>query len=555
MRRPRFSPFAKIALPLASVLALTLAACGGGGPANPEEEARTLRRGISANPDSLDPHRVSSQWENIIIGDMMMGLFTDSAAGKPVPAMAENWKVSEDGLVWTFRLREGLKWSDGVPLTAQDFVFSFRRLQDASLGGQYASMLHLIKNARQVNEGILPPEEMGVRAIDDLTLEITLEYPAPYLPGLLKHYASFPVPQHVVEEFGLQWTRPENIVVNGPYKLVSWRIGDSVIVERNPNWYGDEAGLCFDKVVYYPYTDLDAVERFIETGRLDINNAFAGQKKTELDRRFPGWVRTSPSVATTYWSFQMEKAPFDDVRVREALSLALDREFMVGQVLTPGFIPAYSLVPPGIDNYRTKEAQVAWADMPREERLVRARTLLEAAGFGPNNPLRFTYIYRATSDNPKVAPVADSNWRDIAPWVQPSIELQDTKVLYERLRQKNFEVADGAWIADYNDPYNFLYLLDSRTGQQNYSNYANREYDAKLDQANQILDLDARANLMIEAEQMMLDDFPITPMWFQVNQNLVDPTLTGWEENAEDRHRSQYFCRAELERRPSPTKP
>lgn len=545
--------FPKMMVSLLPIAALSLlAACGGGGGAEQQElEDRTLRRGISANPDTLDPHRSSAQWENIIIGDMFIGLFTAAADGTPQLGMAESYEVSEDGLTWTFKLRDDVKWSDGEPVTAEDFVYSFRRIQQPELGSQYASMLWLIKNAEEVNNGVLPDYELGVSAPDEKTVVIELEYPAPYLPSLLQHYTTFPVPKHVVEEFGLQWTRPENIVTNGPYKLVSWRINDSLMVDRNPYWTLDD-GLCFDRVIYYPYSDLDAVERFIETGKMDINNAFPGQKKNELEERFPGWVRTSPAVIMTYWSFQTDKAPFDDVRVRKALSLALDREFMVDQVLTPGFGASYSFVPPGIDNYRSGEAVLDWADMPREERLEEARRLLGEAGFGPDNPLRFSYIYRSTSDNPKVAPVADSNWRDIADWVQPSIEQQDTKVLYARLRAKDFEVADGAWVADFDDAFNFLYLLDSETGQQNYSNYANPEYDNLLDQANLTLDPEARADLMIEAEQIMLDDYPITPMWYQVTQNLVDPTLTGWEENPLDNHRSRWLCRAELERRPAP---
>ncbi len=310
-------------------------------------------------------------------------------------------------------------------------------------------------------------------------------------------------------------------------------------------------GLCFDQVIYYPIADLDAVERLIEEGKLDKNNAFAGQKKATLDERFPGWVRTTPGLVTTYWSFQTEVEPFDDVRVRKALSMALDRDFMVNQVLTPGYIPAYSLVPPGMDNYRPGEAEevIEWREWPRERRLEEARRLLEEAGFGADNPLEFSYIYRSTSDNPKVAPVADANWRDIADWVRPSIEMQDTKILYARLRAKDFEVADGAWLADYNDPYNYLYLLESDTGQQNYSNYANPEYDALLTQANATLDMEARTDLMIDAQKIMLADYPITPMWFQVTQNMVDPALTGYEDNANDIHRTRWMCKAGLERR------
>ncbi|HRK67562.1 MAG TPA: ABC transporter substrate-binding protein, partial [Hyphomonas sp.] len=269
----------------------------------------------------------------------------------------------------------------------------------------------------------------------------------------------------------------------------------------------------------------------------------SGPRKAEIEAKFPGWVRTYPGLLTTYWSFNQTRAPFNDVRVRKALSLALDREFMVRNVLTPGFEPAYAFVPPGIANYEVERPQVSFKDMPRAERLAEAKRLLEEAGFGPSKPMKFQFIHRSTGDNPKVAPVAQQNWAEIAPWVQPEIVRQETSSLYARLRQTDFEVGDGAWLADYNDPNNYLFLLDSNTGQQNYGKYSNPEYDALLAQSNFELDLDKRAALMAQAEKMMLEDFPITPMWVQVTQNLVDPTLTGWVDNAKDNHRSRFLCR------------
>ncbi|MEM9842974.1 MAG: peptide ABC transporter substrate-binding protein, partial [Pseudomonadota bacterium] len=472
------------------------------------------------------------------------------ADGQVIPAMAESWTTSEDGLTWTFKLREA-SWSDGVPVTANDFVFALRRIQDPAIASQYSSLLYIIKNAQALNEGRVAPEELGVRAIDDLTLEITLEETAPYLEGLLTHYTTFPVPQHIVEEHGEAWVQPENIEVNGPYKLVYWVTGDQLIVNKNPLFYEADT-LCFEQVRYFELEDLAAVERRIEAGELDINNAFDGGRKAELDRRLPGWARTTPALLTTYWSFNSSIEPFDDVRVRKALAMALDREYLVENVLTPGFIPAYSFVPPGMNNYEVDRPQVSWRDLSRPERLEQARTLLEQAGFGPDNPLRFEFKHRSTDDNPKAAPVAQANWNEIAPWVTVDILRQDTKVLYADLRQSNFEVADGAWIADYNDPLNFLYLLDSDTGQQNYGNYANPEYDRLLEAASQERDLVARAALFAEAEAIMLEDHPVTPMWFQVTKNLVDPDLTGWAENAEDNHRSRWLCPAEPETEDAP---
>ena len=522
----------------AIAFALVLSACGGSGG----DDTLTLRRGISAKVDTLDPHRSSAAWENIIIGDMFLGLTQHTADGRVIPAMAETWTTSDDGLIWTFNLRD-TTWSDGVPLTAEDFVFALRRIQDPAIASQYSSLLYIIKNAQALNEGRVAPEELGVRAIDERTLEITLEQPAPYLEGLLTHYTTYPVPRHIVEQYGEAWVQPENIEVNGPYKLVYWVTGDQLVTEKNPAFYEADT-LCFERVSYFELEDLAAVERRIEAGELDINNAFDGGRKAELDRRLPGWARTTPGLLTTYWSFNSSEAPFDDIRVRKALAMALDREYLVENVLTPGFVPAYSFVPPGINNYETDRPEVSWKSLTRPERLAEARALLEDAGYGPDNPMRFEYKHRSTDDNPKAAPVAQANWNEIAPWVDAQILRQDTKVLYADLRQGNFQVSDGAWLADYNDPLNFLYLLDSETGQQNYGNYANPEYDRLLEAASRERDLTKRAELFAQAEAVMLEDHPITPMWFQVTKNLVDPILEGWAETAEDNHRSRWLCPA-----------
>lgn len=522
-----------------AILAITLAACGGGSSGG--DDVPTLRRGISAKVDTLDPHKSSAAWENIVIGDMIIGLTTDDAAGHPVPGMATSWDVDDTGTVWTFQLGD-YTWSDGAPVTAEDFVYAFRRIQDPTVASQYASMLWLVKNAEKVNNGELPPEEMGVRAIDAKTFEITLEYPAPYLPGLLSHYTTFPVPRQAVEAHGDAWIQPQNIVVNGPYKLVYWRTGDQLVAEKNPTGFG-AAEACFDRVVYFEIENEAAYENKISAGELDINNAFSGPRQSEIEAKFPGWIRSGPGLLTTYWTFNQQRAPFDDVRVRKALSMALDREFMVRNVMTPGFQAAYSFVPPEMSNYEVDRPAVYWKDLSREERLVQARSLLEEAGFGPSNPLRFEFTHRSTGDNPKVAPVAQQNWAEIGDWVQPVIVRQDTKVLYARLRQNDFQVSDAAWLADFDDPINFLYLLQSTTGQQNYGRYANAEYDALLAETNQELDMARRAELFAQAEALMLEEYPITPMWVQVTQNLVDPTLTGWEENAKDNHRSRFLCR------------
>jgi len=524
--------------------AALLTACGGGDNANEtlaERAARedVLHRGNTAEPLSLDPHKASGTWENNIIGDMFIGLYTENAAAEPIYGMAESHTVSEDGRVWRFTLRDA-QWSDGTPVTAQDFQFAFRRILDPNTLAQYASLLYAIENAQPVNEGAMDADQLGVRAIDEKTLEIRLEYPAPYLPGLLSHYTAFPVPRHVVEAHGAAWIQPENIEVNGPFKLTEWRTNDYVHVEKNPLFY-DAENVCLSEIYFYPTNDNNAAVRRLRAGELHINSEFPGQKIDELREQLPGYVRVSPFLSTVYYAYNVRRPPFDDARVREALAMALDRDFMVNEILKTGQIPADRLVPPGIANYQ-EGAQVWWWDLSLEERRAKARQLLTEAGFGPDNPLQFEYTHRNTSDNPRVAPVVQADWEAIADWVDVDITGIETQIHYDNLRAGNFEVGDAAWVADFNDPINFLYLLETKTGQMNYGKYSNPEYDALVDASNRELDMERRAALMSQAEQIMLDDMPIIPMWYFVTKNLVSPRIIGWEDNVVDIHRSRYLC-------------
>lgn len=523
---------------LAAALA-TLSACG---PTKPKAAPETqFRRGVGATPGSLSPQRADGTWANDVIGDMFIGLFTEDVASKPAPGVAESWTTSEDGLVWTFKLKHTV-WSDGAPLTANDFVYAFRRLLDPkTVGAAYASIQYGIKNATAVNSGQLPPDQLGVRAIDDYTLELTLEYPQPYLPGVLKHYTAFPLPQHVVEKFGEDWTKPENIVVNGPYKLAEWRTGDFIRTVVNDKWDGADK-LCFKEVVYRTATDHDAMVRLAQDGQLDMNVSFPSGQLTETERKLPGWPRLSPMMAATFVVPNTKRPPFDDVRVRKALALAMDREFVVGSILKGGQLAAYNFVPTSINNY-PQTGRFTWADEPRDQRLKEAADLLTQAGFGPDKPLTFEYQYRASGDNPRIAPVLQANWSDIAPWVKPEIRQVETQVLYDQLKSKDYQVSDGGWVADFNDPYNFLYLFDSRTGPMNYSDYANPAFDKLLDQSNRELDLGKRAELLRQAEQLILDDAAVFPLLTRVTQDIVDPNITGYQDNAEDIHRTRYMCR------------
>jgi oligopeptide transport system substrate-binding protein len=528
---------------IVSASALALAACGGGGQPV-DENVLVLHRGNNVEPLSLDPHKASGTWENNIIGDMFVGLFTDDEHAEPIPGLAESWVVSEDGLTWTFTLREA-NWSDGVPVTAEDFVFAWQRIADPETGAQYVSILYPVSGVLEASRGEITPEEIGVRAIDSRTLEVSLVNPAPYLPGLLTHYTTFPLPQHVVEEFGDAWIRPANIQVNGAYKLVDWRTTNYVHLVRNDQFYAQDE-LCIDEVYFYPTTDSSAASRRVRNGELDLNMEFPGQQMDFLRREIPDFVRVHPYMQTAYFSINTQMEQFEDPNVRNALGMAIDRDFIANEILRAGQIPAYSLVPPGVNNY-PDVVTTSWAEMPMTERRQRARELLEGAGYGPDNPLRFEFTYRASADNPRIAPVVQNDWSSIAEWVDVDLIQNDTQIHYDNMRAGDFEISDGGWVADYNDPYNFLFLGESDSIPMNYSRYTNPEYDALVDTGNAELDVERRATLLSEAEQMLIDDMPIIPIVYYVNKNLVNPRITGWVDNLTDIHRTRYLCFADVE--------
>lgn len=529
---------------LIGVSTLALASCGGRGD-EADSGRVVMHRGNSLEPLTLDPHKASGTWENNIIGDMFIGLFTEDADANPIPGMAESWTVSDDGLVWTFTLRDSV-WSDGVPVTADDFVYGFQRILDPATLAQYASLLYPIENAQEVNIGAMTPDNVGVTAIDDHTLEIRLEYPAPYLPGLLTHYTTFPVPRHIVEEQGDQWIQPRNIVVNGPYTLEQWSTNNFVHLVRNENFY-DNDNVCLDEIYYYPTIDTAAAARRVRNNELDANNEFPGQHIDSLREEMPDYVRVNPYMGTVYYAINTTQEQFQDPRVRNALGMAIDRDFLADEIYRAGQLPAYSLVPPGVANY-AGGVRAEWADIPIDQRRENARQLLMDAGYGPDNPFEFEYTYRNSSDNPRIAPVVQQDWESIADWVNVSVTQIEGQIHYENLRAGDFQVGDGGWIADFNDAYNFLYLGETQSIPMNYSRYSNPAYDSLIAAANRELDMEVRASMLAEAEQMLIDDMPIIPIVFYVNKALVNPRVTGWNDNVLHLHRSRYLCFADVDR-------
>jgi oligopeptide transport system substrate-binding protein len=498
----------------------------------------TLDIANQAEPLSLDPHKAQGIWENNIIGNMFLGLTTEDAKANISPGMAESWTTSPDGLTWTFKLRNAT-WSDGHPCTAYDFEFGIRRIMSPKTLSQYAEVLYMIRNAKAVKEEKLPPEAVGVRALDEKTLEITLEFAAPYLPGLLRHYTAYPIPKHAVEKFGDAWIRPENFVGNGAYVLKKWWSNYIVHLAKNPAFY-DAANVDIRNLYFYPTQNEDAAARRVMRREVGWSSSFPGAKQEVYQRDLPGFVRTHPWQLINYLSLNMRAAPFDNAKARRALSMAIDRKFLCDKVWKAGYVPAYSMVVPGTAGHKMG-AQLPFRDIPQEERLGMARALLEEAGYGPNNPLEFEFKHRNSRENPDIARTVAAQWRAIAPWVKVELRGQETQIHYQDLRAKAFEAGDGGWIADFNDPRAYLYLFLSSTKGMNYSGFNDPAYDDLMARSDRELNIDARADLMLKAEQLLMEADGIVPLAFGSSRNLVDPRLKGWEDNVEDIHRARYM--------------
>jgi len=501
------------------------------------QAAKVLHRGNGAEPYSLDPHRAVMTAENNIIGDMLMGLYTEDAAGKPILGAAESASTSEDGLTWTFKIRDHV-WSDGTPVTAEDFVFGFRRVLDQKTAAEYASVLYPIKNALKVNKGELPTDKLGVHAPDARTLVIELENPAPFLPELLTHYTSFPIPHALVTKVGSDWTRAGTMLSNGPYVLGEWRPHDHVRLIKNAKFY-DAANVKIDEIYFYPTDDDNSALKRYRAGELDTQERWPVNEYKWLAAHIPTEARHATQLSVGFTSFNMSRKPFDDIRVRKALSEAIDREVLAKDVYQGVYGDvAQSLLPPGTANVE-HNATVSWAGMTIDERRADAKKLLAAAGFGPNHHLKFAYRYINMPDTKRAAVAMQAMWRDVG--VDVELVATEAKVHWNLLQVRDFEVAQNAWAFDYNDAKNMFFQFQAAAVQMNNSAYDSAAFEELLHRADTEKDVAARGKIMDEANARLLADLPVVPNFFPYTRHLVKSYVLNWIDNPRDINRSRWL--------------
>ncbi|GGE07576.1 ABC transporter substrate-binding protein [Aureimonas endophytica] len=501
-----------------------------------------LHRGNAGEPQTLDQAHVSIDIEGYVISDLYEGLVVYGPDGKVIPGAAESWTISDDKTTYRFKLRDNAKWSDGSPVTAEDFVFSYRRFEDPKEAAGYANLFYPVKNAEAINTGAMAVDQLGVKAVDAKTLEITLERPTPYLLELLAHYAVAPVNKASVEKNGKDFVKPGLMVSNGAFMLTENIANDHITVVKNPN-YWDAANVKLDKVIFYPTEDQAAAARRFEAGELDVNYGFPSEQTDYLKQKLGAdQIRIAPQLSTYYYAFDTRHEPFNDVRVRKALAMAIDREFLAREIYKGAQIPFYGTVPPGIPNYGEPEKS-DYADLDQLDREDKAKELLKEAGYGEGGkPLKIDIRYNTNSNHEKVATAMAGNWKALGAAV--TLTNLDVKSHYAYLNDGgSFDVARASWGADYADAENFLALDISTNKTFNYGHWKNEKYDALMAQSYTEMDPAKRSALLHEAERIVLSEEPITTLMVSASSWLVSNKVKGWQENGVNKHLSKFLSK------------
>lgn len=497
-----------------------------------------INRGNDGDPATLDQHHTSNTSESALLRDLYEGLVAQGANGEVIAGVAKSWEISPDGLTYVFHLREDAKWSNGDTVTADDFLFTFQRIMNPNTAAGYANILFPIKNAKEVNSGRVPINQLGVEALDDHTLKITLWTPTTYFLELLTHQTGLPLNRKVVEKYGNKFTLPANIVTNGAYRLTSFVPNDKIVMKKNP-YFWDAKNVKTDIINWFPFTDLAACMRRFEAKEMDICSSVPAEQMDYIKTNLSNEFHLSPYLGTYYIDLKGEPdSKLRDPRVRQAISLVIDRDFLSNEVMRGTMLPAYSIVPLGIGNYVQDGVKLDYADEDMLTREDKAKALLEEAGVKPGS-LSVVLRY-ATSVNHKnvMASIADM-LRKID--INASLNEVEGTTFFNYLQEKGmFDIVRDGWISDYNDPYSFLSLFT--TGAYfNYAEWSNKDYDALITKSESMTDLNARAQILADAERILLHEAPVIPLLYYSSKALVADKIDGYKDNLMNSHSSRWL--------------
>ncbi len=504
---------------------------------------QVLLRGNGEEPQTLDPHLAEGVPSGHILRDLFEGLTTESPDGHIIPGAASRWNISRDGLTYTFYLRRDGAWSNGEPLTAEDFVFSFRRSADPATASNYGNMLYPIVNAREVLSGELPTDQLGVESLDRFTLQITLNDPTPYFLTLLAHASTYPVHRPSLEEHGNRFSRPGNLVSNGAYMLDKWVVRSHIELVKNPYYHGTDE-VILERVRYLAIEDQSTELKMFRAGEMHWTYEVPNNQFDWLQKHYPDSLVVSPWLGSYFFGFNLLREPFiESPELRRALTLAVDRRVLTEKVTQFGELPSYNLVPPGVTDY--DPAIPEYAAWTQEEREAEARRLYELAGYSAEQPLRVEIRYNTSENHKKVALAIASMWKQVLGVLATLVNEEWKVFLQNRDQQVVTQVFRAGWIGDYNDPHTFLSLFHTDHGLNDYG-YSNSVVDALLEEISAERIPARRRRMMQEAERIILEDQPILPVYIYVTRRLVDPHVRGWEDNVMDHHysRSMYLLKS-----------
>ena len=492
-------------------------------------ESQVLRIGNGTEPQTLDPQISENVQDSHLERDLYEGLVIIDKDGKVAPGQAESWTASPDGLIYTFKLRAGLKWSDGTPLTAEDFVYSWQRAVDPATGSKYSFLYYPIKNAEDIaNARNKDIKSLGVRAIDPQTFEVTLKSPTGYFLRLIGHARFLPVNKASITKYGPQFTRPGNLVTNGAFMLKEWTPQSRIVAVKNPNYWG-ASDVKLTEIDYYPIENQNEELKRYRAGELDVTNEVPSDQVDFIRKDLPAELKIVPYLGSYYMGFNLEQPPFKgNLKLRQALSMVIDREAIVTKITKTGEQPAYSWVPPGIAGYEPQT--VDWKDLSMPERIAKAKELYKEAGYGPDKPLQLEIMYN-TSENHKKIMIAIASMMKQALGVNVTLVNQEFKVFLETRKEKKVtQLFRAGWIADYADPNTFAELLQSDAGL-NDMGYNNPEYDKLVKTAAVTVDPEKRILMLEDAEKLVVHDLPMMPIYDYVNKRMVKPYVQGFDLN------------------------